>query len=468
MTTRRLAQLLLTVVIACNGSTAVAGESEKGQKRATNVVMILADDLGFGDVGFNGRKEWKTPNIDALAKRGTVLSRFYTAAVVCAPSRGAFLTGKSTIHCGVAQNNADLPSEETTVAEALKAKGYATALFGKWHHGAPRRNGPKDEKTGKTTYVHPMDQGFDEFFGFTDARHAWEKYPKQLWDGRALKDVHEFSDDMCTDRALDFINRMREKPFFLYVSFNSPHFHIQAPPDEVLKHKSTFPGDDPVAALSANYAGLVTRVDRNVGRIVSAIESAGLSDDTLIVFTSDHGATFESGNKGASDDLDSNQPFRGQKRTLWEGGVRVPAVAVWPGHVKPGAVAREPMQMIDLFPTFLAAANVEINPKWHVDGMNLLPVWSGEAHVPERTLFWEWRSEGSHQLAALRDDWKLVVTEHGKPELFHVVRDPAERRNVIANHADIAKALLVELKAWMESEVPYSLDPLAPATKQGP
>ena len=385
-----------------------------------------------------------------------------------APSRGAFLTGKATIHCGVAHNTADLPAEETTVAEALKAKGYATALFGKWHHGLARKNGPKDEKTGKPTYVHPMDQGFDEFFGFTDAGHAWEKYPKQLWDGRALKDVHEFSDDMFTDRAVDFIKRKRGAPFFLYVPFNSPHFYIQAPPDEALKHKNTFPADDPQSAILANYAGLVTRIDRNVGRIVAAIEAAGLSNDTLIVFTSDQGATFESGNTGASDALDSNQPFRGQKRTLWEGGVRVPTIAVWPGRVASGVVSREPMQMIDLFPTFLAAANVEINPKWHVDGMNLLPAWSGQTHVPDRTLFWEWRSEGSHQLAVMRDDWKLVATERGKPELFRVDRDPAERRNIIADHPEIAKALIAELNAWLASEVPYSLNPLAPAPKSVP
>jgi hypothetical protein len=144
-----------------------------------NVVLILADDLGWGDVSFNGRTQWRTPNLDRLATQGTVFDRWYTAAVVCAPSRAALMTGKSTIHDGVSRNNDDLPASEVTIAEALKKRGYATGLFGKWHHGKPR--------AGEKTYVHPMDQGFDEFFGFTDATHAWEKFPEKLWDGRALK-----------------------------------------------------------------------------------------------------------------------------------------------------------------------------------------------------------------------------------------------------------------------------------------
>ena len=165
----------------------------------TNVVLLLADDLGWGDVGFNGRTEWATPNLDRLASRGTTFPRFYTAAVVCAPSRAALLTGKFTIHNGVARNNDDLPAREVTLAEAFKARGYATALFGKWHHGQPR--------DGRKTYVHPMDQGFAEFFGFTDAKHAWEKFPEELWHGRELKPVSGHSDDMFTDHAIDFLKR---------------------------------------------------------------------------------------------------------------------------------------------------------------------------------------------------------------------------------------------------------------------
>src|SRR5215212_9392132 len=176
-----------------------------------NIVLILADDLGWGDVGFNGRAEWQTPNLDRLGAQGTIFTRFYAAAVVCAPSRGALLTGKFTIHDGVVRNNDDLPDGQMTIAEALKARGYATALFGKWHHGQPRG--------GRTNYVHPLDQGFDEFFGFTDARHAWEKFPRELWEGRALRPASGYADDLFADRAIDFLKRHRSGPFFLYVPF---------------------------------------------------------------------------------------------------------------------------------------------------------------------------------------------------------------------------------------------------------
>ena len=177
-----------------------------------------------------------------------------------------------------------------------------------------------------------------------------------------------------------------------------------------------------------------------------------MTRETLIVFTSDHGATFESGNQGTSAALDSNRPFRGQKRTLWEGGVRVPAFACWPGRIPAGVSTAEVMQLTDLLPTFVAAAGGKVDPAWHVDGTNLLDVWTGKAAAPERTMFWEWRSEGSNQLAALRGQFKLVVTRGGKPELYDVVGDPAERRDISAEYPELTRQLRDELDAWLETE----------------
>ena len=446
MTFRLSALVLALMLVYC--------ASARGAERSPNIVLIYADDLGWGDVGFNGRTEWATPNLDRLGARGTVFKRWYTAAVVCAPSRAALMTGKAPIHCGVSANNADLPASEVTIAEALKARGYATALFGKWHHGKPKEgasaSGPPDGE--KTAYVHPMDQGFDEFFGFTDAVHAWEKFPKVLWDGRTRKPVTGYADDLFTDHAVDFIGRHRDRPFFLYVPYIATHFHIEAPDDEVALHRGKVPEVDPAKPLNATYAALVTRLDKNVGRVLKALEDHGLTDDTLVVFTSDHGATFEVGNRGASVALDSNRPFRGQKRTLWEGGVRVPGVVCWPGRVRAGAVSHELVSMTDLLPTFLAAAGGVPDPSWQVDGIDQLPVWTGKAHAPERTLLWEWRSEGANQLAALRGDWKLVITNGGKPELFDVARDPAERRDLTAQYPEIYRQLQKELKAWLATE----------------
>ena len=411
--------------------------------RPPNIVLIYADDLGWGDVGFNGRKEWSTPNLDRLGAQGTIFRRFYTAAVVCAPSRGAMLTGKSTIHDGVSRNNDDLPIGEVTIAEALKARGYSTALFGKWHRGAGRDGRPPG---------HPMDQGFDEFFGFIDARHAWEKFPDELYQGRERKPSSGHADDLFTDRGVDFLRRRRGGPFFLYLPYVSAHFNIDAPGDEVELHRARFTEDDPDRPLKATYAAMVTRFDRNVGRILAAIDDLKLAGETIVVFTSDHGATFESGNQGTSNALDSNHPFRGQKRTLWEGGIRVPAAVRWPGHVPSGVVSDEVIHMTDLFPTLLAAAGVTPDPAWKVDGSNVLPAWLGQEKIPDRTLFWEWRSEGSNQLAAMRGRYKLVVVNDGPAELFDVEADPAERRNLIASRADRAARLRSELNAWLVTE----------------
>jgi arylsulfatase A len=414
-----------------------------GTSRAPNIVLIMADDLGWGDVGFNGRTEWSTPNLDGLARQGRVLKRCYTAAVVCAPSRAAFLTGKFTIHSGVRRNDDDLPAEEVTIAEALRPLRYSTALFGKWHHGKPR--------AGQSDYVHPMDQGFDTFFGYTDAIHAWEKFPSQLWNGRERVAVSGYIDDMITDHAVEFVDKHKEHPFFLYLAYVATHFGIAAPADEVARHQGKFEETDPELPLNATYAAMVTRLDRNIGRLVDTLKRLDLTRETLIVFASDHGATFESGNLGTSAALDSNRPFRGQKRTLWEGGIRVPAFVCWPGTIPGEVVAQEVVHLTDLLPTFVAAGGGRVDPAWHVDGVNQLAVWTGNAVATDRTLFWEWQSEGSNQLAALRGPLKIVVTQGGKPELYDVVSDTAERRDISAQHPELTRQLRAELDAWLKT-----------------
>jgi arylsulfatase A-like enzyme len=439
---RAISRSGILVILALYGGSGRATAAD--MTRGPNIVLIVADDLGWGDVGFNGRTAWSTLNLDCLAKAGRVFQRCYTAAVVCAPSRGAFLTGKSTIHSGVRHNDDDLPAEEVTIAEALKPLGYSTALFGKWHHGKPRG--------GRSEYVHPMDQGFDEFFGYTDAGHAWEKFPAQLWDGRKLGAVNGYIDDLITDRAVAFAEKYKARPFFLYLAYVATHFHVEAPAEEVAKHKGKFIEVDPALPLKATYAAMVTRLDLNVGRLVETLKRLDLDRQTLVVFTSDHGATFESGNQGTSAALDSNRPFRGQKRTLWEGGVRVPFVACWPGRIPAGGVSGDVIQLIDLLPTFVAAAGGSVNPSWHVDGTNLLSVWTGKTAAPERTLYWEWQSERSDQLAAMRGRFKLVVSHGGKSELYDVVDDPAERRDVSAQYPDLTAELRNELAAWLKTE----------------
>jgi arylsulfatase A-like enzyme len=424
---------------------ALACSARADEPRRPNIVLIVADDLGWGDVSFNGRKEWSTPNLDALAGRGTIFKRCYTAGVVCAPSRGAFLTGKATIHSGVSKNDEDLPLDEITIAEALKPLGYRTALFGKWHHGRPRE--------GRSEYVHPLDQGFDVFEGYTDAVDAWEKFPEKLWKGSEQVPVKGYFDDLVTESATSFVAENHGKPFFLYLPFIATHFNVDAPEDEVKLHAGKFVETDHDRPLNATYAAMVTRLDKNVGRLLETLRRWNLESDTLIFFTSDHGATFESGNQGTSAALDSNQPFRGQKRTLWEGGVRVPAIASWPGKIPEGAVSEGVMQLIDLLPTFVAAAGGRVESTGGIDGLNVLPFWTGKSAAPERTLFWEWRGEGFQQIAAMRGPYKVVVTGGGKPELFDVVKDPAERRNLSAQFPELVRELRGQLDAWLKTEV---------------
>jgi len=431
---------LVAAAVVC----ALARLPAAARERPPSIVLILADDLGWGDVGFNGRREWRTPNLDRLARQGTRFTRWYTAAVVCAPSRAALLTGRYGIHNGVSGNADDLPAGEVTLAEALRARGYATALFGKWHHGSPR--------PGSDSYVHPMDQGFDEFFGFTDARHAWEKRPRELWNGRRMEPVEGYADTLFADRAVEFIARSRDRPFFLYLPFTNCHFHVEAPEEDVARFRGRFPERDPAAPANAHYAAMAERLDKEVGRVLEALRRAGIERDTLVVFSSDHGATFEAGNRGASAFHDSNRPFRGQKRTLWEGGIRVPGVVRWPVRVPAGRDSDAVVHMIDVMPTLLAAAGAAPEPAWGLDGLNLLPLWTGEAKEPDRTLFWEWRSEGTHQTAAMRGRMKLVVTRGAPAELYDVVADPAERRNLAAEQPDLAASLAKELAAWLETE----------------
>ena len=420
--------------------------------RPPSIVMILADDLGYGDVGFHGRTDWQTPNIDRLGKEGTICNRFYTASVVCAPSRAALMTGRAGIHNGVTGNGSyDLPADETTIAEVLKQHGYGTALFGKWHAGGAR--------PGAKSFTHPMDQGFDEFFGFTNARHAWQKFPKELWDGRERKPSEGYADALFADHAVDFIERKKDQPFFLYLAFTAPHSTVEAPKEDVSQFKGKFEESDREKLWNASYAAMITRMDKEIGRVSKALEDAGIADDTLIVFSSDHGATFEVLERGAAVYHDSNRPFRGQKRTLWEGGLRVPTFVRWPkGGVPAGKTSGDVLCMTDLMPTFLAAAGAETPADVKLDGQNVLDVFRGKSSVPSRTLCWEWREGGNVQYAAMRGNMKLVINSENTPELYDVEADPAERINRAADHAELTKELKTAIDDWMATETDAAKD----------
>lgn len=271
-----------------------------------NLVFIYADDMGWGDAGFNGRRYYDTPNLDRLGSQGTVFTRWYSAAPLCAPSRACLLTGRYTIHCGVHKNGDDLPRSEVTIAQALKAQGYSTALTGKWHKGVRPDGG----------FTHPLDFGFDYTFGYLDARAAWEHYPKTLFRGRDEVPVSGYSTDILSDEAIKYIQAHRNRPFFLYLAYIEPHLKIEAPEEDVALYRGKFQEKDSAHPFNAIYAGMIHRLDAGIGRVIKAIDDAGLAENTLIVFSSDNGATFEAGNNGASWYHDSNRPFRDRNAAL--------------------------------------------------------------------------------------------------------------------------------------------------------
>lgn len=414
----------------------------RAQAPRPNFVILFADDLGWGDVGFNGRTEWRTPNLDRIAREGMVAERWYTGYPLCAPSRACLLTGRYSIHHGVRSNGIDLPAGEVTLAEALQAHGYRTAVFGKWHSGRLPGGG----------FTHPLDQGFQETFGYLEGRHAWEHFPKRLFRGRKEEPVSGYSADLLAAESIRFLKENRQRPFFLYVPFIEPHFYIEAPEEDVARHRGRFAEKDPSQPYNARYAAMIERLDAAVGKILAALDELKLADNTVVLFTSDNGATFEAGNHGASSFHDSNRPFRGQKRSLEEGGIRVPAAIRWPGKIPAGVRRAHPMHMIDVMPSFLAAAGIRPDAAWKLDGADMSEVWAGKSPPPERTLFWEFNGSGWRMRAAMRGDFKLL--EIGDNQFLYNVRsDPGERRTLGAEYPEILKQLDAELKAWLAGAV---------------
>jgi arylsulfatase A-like enzyme len=412
------------------------------QQRRPNFVMLYADDMGWSDVGFNGRKEWQTPHLDRLASQGTVFERWYTGMPLCAPSRACLLTGKYTIHHGVRTNNTDIPKSEVTIAEALKPLGYRSALIGKWHRG----------RLPDGSFTHPLDQGFDETFGYLDARHAWEHFPKKLWRGRQEEEVSGYSSDLLVDESIKFVRANQDNPFFLYVPFIEPHFYVEAPDEDLKLYRGKFGEKDPAKPYNAHYAAMIHRLDKSIGRLMKTLDELKLADNTIVVFSSDNGATFETGSQGAPVFHDSNRPHRGQKRSLEEGGIREPSLLRWPGRVAAGKRSREVMHMTDVLPTFLAAAGGAPDPAWKVDGVNMLDVWLGKSNGPERTLFWEFQTEGINMYAAMRGDFKLLEIG-GNRFLYNVSTDPGERRTLAQQHPELFQQLRKELEVWLATAV---------------
>jgi arylsulfatase A-like enzyme len=399
-----------------------------------NIIVILADDMGYADAGFNGCKDIPTPHLDSIAKNGIRFSAGYVTAPQCAPSRAGFLMGVDQNRIGCENNNVtDIAglSEGATIADRMRAAGYHTGMVGKWHLGT---------KPGQQ----PLDRGFDEYFGFLRGSSdylpsAGQMSIRQILEGRKPVHVSGYLTDAFGERAVRFITENKAEPFFLYLAFNAPHTPLQAPAEEIAKFAHI------TDTKRRTYAAMVSIMDRNIGRVLEALKTSDLEQSTLVVFLSDNG--------GPESTCADNKPLRGWKGDIFEGGIRVPFVMQWPGTIKPGLTVDTPVTSLDLLPTALAAAGQPIPDS--LDGANLLPALRGAEPFPRRLLTWRFpfSADVTKAFWGIRDgDWKLVKgTDTSGVELFDLSKDIGESGDLFAAQPDIRARLQKAHEAWVTS-----------------
>lgn len=424
-------------------ATAQGADAPRSQK--PNVVIIVSDDQGYADVGFQGCKDIPTPNIDALAKAGTRFTSGYVSGPYCSPTRAGLLTGRYQTRFGHEFNpagggNAGLPATETTIADRLKGAGYVTGWIGKWHLGGAEK-------------FHPQKRGFDEAFGFLGGAHPY--FPAK-GKGEAIlrgtKDAKEteYLTDAFAREAVAFVERHKKGPFFLYLAFNAVHTPMNAT-DERLKKFGHIQDN-----RRRTYAAMTLALDEAVGRVLAKLRDEKLEENTLVVFFSDNGGPTM---VGTTINGSSNAPLRGSKRTTLEGGIRVPFCLKWPGTVPPGKDYDRPVIQLDVLPTALAAAGVPPKPEWKLEGVNLLPYLTGQSKgAPHEALYWRF----GQQMATRKGDWKLVkydaVAEGGKGtspvRLYNLADDIGEKTDLAAKEPDRVKELQSAWDEWNKGNVP--------------
>jgi len=426
-----------------------------------NIILIVADDLGYGDLGSYGQSKVRTPVLDRLASEGMRFTDFYAGSTVCAPSRASLLTGLHTGHSPVRENPrwtrsghpVDFGSEDRLFSEVLKEAGYATAMIGKWGMAEDKRVADLP-----TNPAMPLQNGFDYFFGYRHHSDAHHYYWDRLYENNEVYRVAgndyesnsgQYTHDLFTEKALDYIEGQRgEKPFLLYLAYTIPHMAITVPedskepyedlgwPERKLSSKSHYKHD---ADGNTAFAGMISRMDRDIGRIKVLLEEKGIDENTLIVFTSDNGHEYDNGF------FDSNGPLRGMKRDLYEGGIRVPTIAWWPGTVPADTTSSHIGAFWDVLPTICDLAEVEDCPV--SDGVSFLPTMLGNKEEQEQHeyLYWEF-NESQGPLQAVRSgDWKLVRFLGETPELYNLRLDIGEEHNVAAKNPDVVPGLIALL-----------------------
>lgn len=405
--------------------------------RKPNILLIVGDDMGYGDVGFHGCKDIPTPNLDALAAAGVRFTSGYVSGPYCSPTRAGLLTGRYQQRFGYEFNPGGdkdgLPLTETTLAERLKAAGYVTGLVGKWHLGG-------------LPAMHPQQRGFDEFFGFLGGQHSYISANDMMRGTQPLKEM-DYTTDAFGREAQSFIEKHKAAPWFLYLAFNAVHTPMQATDGRLAKFQ------DIADSRRRTYDAMMLAMDEALGGVRNKLLESGQQENTLVIFISDNGGPTM---KGTTINGSRNTPLRGSKRTTLEGGIRVPFIVSWKGKVKPG-VFDQPVIQLDLTVSALAAAGVVIQPEWQLDGVNLLPYLTGERRgAPHDALYWRF----GRQMAIRMGDYKLVRydqnadTQTGRDQaataarLYNLADDIGESHDLAAAQPAKVKALQTKWDAW--------------------
>lgn len=449
---KTLVSTLLLVPVACQSEN--VQDNGKVPMQTPNIVYIMADDLGIGDLGCYGQQQIKTPCIDGLARNGMMFMRHYSGSSISAPSRCTLLTGKHTGHAAIRGNkpvtladgekyDTPLPAKEVTVAKLLKQKNYRTACIGKWGMGGPDSEG------------HPNRHGFDYFYGYLGQGHAHSYYPPFLFENneKIMLEKKHYSHNLIVEKALDFIDKNAEHPFFLYFSPTIPHAELAVPEENMQQYEGQFQ-EKPFAGghycaqpkPRAAYAAMVTLLDTNVGQIIELLKRKGVYENTIIIFTSDNGVHKEGGHD--PEYFNSNAGLRGIKRDFYEGGIRTPFIVEWPGMIAPGSRNQHVSAFWDFLPTVCDITG--ISTPHNIDGISYLPVLKGLEQPKHDYLYYEFYEKQGTQ-AVIQDDWKLISLQVNAPkkthyELYNLKTDPKEQHNVAVLHPDRVEQLKALIK----------------------
>jgi arylsulfatase A-like enzyme len=432
----RVVLTALVVVATVLGQTAAVQAQSPDRP---NVVLIITDDVGYGDIGSYGAPDIKTPSIDSLARNGTRLTDFY-AAPNCSPTRAALISGRYQqrarieVPLGAANGPAGdqgLRATGRSLPQLLKNNGYRSALIGKWHLGYKKE-------------FSPLAHGFDYFFGFKSGlidyyQHTDSTGAHDLFENDEPTHTAGYSTDLFTERSIKFIEESAGRPFFLEVAYNAAHWPFQVPDHpSVAPNNARFvqPQEEPTNTRR-DYAAILERVDRGVGQILATLERRGLTRNTLVIYTQDNGGEW----------LSRNAPLFHRKNTVWEGGIRVPAILQWPGRIPSGKTSSQVGIVMDLTATILAATNSKVPAEARLEGVNLLPLLQPGAARSDRTLFFRVTGPARRQRAVRQGDWKLLV-DGNSPLLYNLAKDVGERNDLASQRTDIVRKLFPLIDQW--------------------